>query len=333
MRRISKCLSVILAFSSVFLQPAEAADLSFGCDLELSASESKRPTDVRIAKLNKLTFDPNAPIDATADVIFVDQPLHKSLYDSLDSGYFLAPTEVAWLRPIISFENLMATLPPKVRAGFEEQLAISEGLVRAELKPLSKKDFRKWFQIYDRDRVSQKRGPRRIHPGWSKSIGPALENYQRLFFYDNRTGDLLGGVIFTVNGHVLNVPYEAYKAEAKALKLEIRSFAEVINFGDANRLSTLNYLPDANLFGKFTSMSSLEFKASLGLGPVSYQDRRLVKILNTNILNQDFLIFTKESDKLVGHHFTNRPRDLKMYAPIGLVVHTIGANPGKEVRQ
>lgn len=319
--------AVVLAFlaSTMPLHVAHSTELSFGCDLALVNPPANMPKPLRIASLGRETFDLRDDIASKkADLIFIDHPSWQNFEVGRAEGYFLAPLEISWTRPIDPNEDFLDTLQSEYREKYTKQVALSQDLVRIEMAPLTREAFHKWFRIYDRDRLSQERGPRLVSPGWAKELHDNLMNYRSLFFYDKLSGDLLGGVIFSSSQENLWAHFEAYKAEAKPLKLEVRAFVELMKYGKANGLQTLFHGPDANFFGRYTPMSTIEFKTSLGMQPANLawnRLERLVKIVNTDILNRDFVIFERDQrNRLIAHHFTDRPRNLNLHE-IRVITH------------
>lgn len=321
-------LSLILTFSSASAQENEAPELSFSCDLALATPKEESATKLRIANFDNRTFKlrQGAAVEraGSADLLSVDYPTHESNIAIEKAGYLLTPMDIIWTREIVPFEEFLDQLKSKDRIQFEKQLASSEDTVRAESGPLTKTDFRNWYKIYDNDRISKERGPSRIKRRNNLILGSHLNDFQRLFFYDKQSGDLLGGVIFRRDGFQLRAPFEAYKETARPLKLEYRAFAEIMNYGAANDLLMLYYGPSWNIFGQYSRMTELEFNASLGMLPSWIQENhRFVKVLNTDILNRDYVIFAWNSGDLVAHHFTDRPRDLKLAPGLDVIVHRL----------
>lgn len=210
------------------------------------------------------------------------------------------------MRPIEELETFLNELLPTERGHIENQLAISQNLVRAEAQSLTLEDFRKWHKIYRKSHAAKGQKSLPIKSDWAKKLGSRLKYYDRLFLYDKKSGDLLGGIILEGHHDRIVALHEAYSSEAQPLKPEVRAFAEVMEYGAKCRYPTLEYVQDS-LVGQFSPTSSVAFKASLKMHPYPNGDRRLVKILNPNILNRDFLIFAFNFESLVAHHFTDRP--------------------------
>lgn len=245
-------------------------------------------------------------------MIFVDQPSYFNMRVGRDAGYILAPKEIIWVYPLAQAKTFLASLNSTDRAQYERQLALSQNVVRTELKPLTLEDFREWYKIFDKDRISRGLGPRRIKSDWAKKLGSSLAHYKRLFFYDSRTGNLLGGAIMYKTSHMW-VQFEAFKAEAHVLRLEARALDELMKFAEESGLTTIYYGPEPNMFGYHSPMSSFEFKASVGMrANWGENGQYLVKVLNPDVLNRDFVIFERHEQELNLHHFTDRPRDLKL---------------------
>lgn len=327
---ITYILALVLTSSPASAQTEPSLELSFGCDLALTSPVANLPK-VRVVSLNKNTFDPlnNATVPPGADMIFVDAPNHLNVNYGRGAGYLFIPTEVQWMRFIQPFEQALSQMNEGDRNRLASQVEISRDLVRSEIGPLTTAEFRKWYKIYDQNRISQNLGPRRINSNWAKNLGSTLNKYQRLFFYEKETGELLGGLIFTY-AYDLRVLHEAFKGKVQPLKLETRAFAEIMNYGAQDKSRFLYYPSDWNIFGHFSTMSSLELKTSLGLLPVGVPERRLVKVLNTDSLNRDFVIFAYrpktfywEPDSLSAHHFTDKPRNLAIPGGVDLEVHDL----------
>lgn len=295
---------------------ANAADFSFGCDLKLAAPSPEWSHPLiqtnfiggRIATFESGTFDPNEEValkKARADIIFVDNPTENEIEMGRDNGYYLAPVNVLWTRPIVSFENFLELKKSDERSRFKSKLKRSEN-VRTEIGPITLEDFNHWYSVYEEEVVARERGRRVIEPTWAAEKGTKLKRYRKMFFYDKDSGEFLGGMILRKQDKTktLQAPYAAYKSRARDLNLGVRAFAEAMNYGAKRGYSVLSYGSDTNLYGHHLPISLMEYKSSLGLAPTTASSKeRLVKVLNPDFLNRDYFLFVFEERRMAGHHF------------------------------
>lgn len=319
----------------LFAHLAHAGEFSFGCDLMLKHPIKTPSYGLQIAAFESGTLDiGNSQIEAELrhagkDLISIENPSAAEIAAGQAAGYLLAPHEVSWTGNISTILHFLRISKSEQRAIYEEKLWPSADRVRVDIGPLTVSDFRKWHNIYLKEVVEPQRSRRKLKASWAKKQGDGLGKYQRLFLYDERTGKLLGGAILNVSDeHYLRAEYEAYKAEAKDLNLEVRAFSNMLDYGFSHGFKTIIYGLDSNLYGHYLPVSNLESKSLLGLNVFRLMKYHLVKILNRNILNRDYLILAIEGDNFVAHHFTDKPRDLHTIYPINeVVVHDLRADP------
>jgi hypothetical protein len=259
------------------------------------------------------------------DLIYIEDPGPRDLERRTQAdGFYLAPNQVIWTRPLMSAQDYMASLNSEQRRRMKGKLKTSQERVRSELGPLTEADFAEWYALYDSEVVGRERGRRVIESTWAAEKGSELQRYQRLFFRDNESGELLGGVILKVEQKTgqLQAPYGAYKHEARDFNLSIRAFAESMDIGTARGLKRLSYGMDTNLYGHHLSIGLMEYKSSLGFTPAPSRHRRFIKVLNPDKLNRDYFTFVYgQTGQLEGHHFADTPRGLTTPEGVPTVFH------------
>lgn len=225
-----------------------------------------------------------------------------------------------------SFTKFLSELGEDERAALLEKLNRSQEHVRSAVGPLTREDFNEWYKIYAKQLSSRQRTNRDIKSDWAKAQGDNLNQYLKIFFYET-DGSLLGGAILKPNQGHLDVPFEAYSADAEGLNLELWAFSEIMDYGSDHKFFSLTYGIDSNLFGQQPSLKRITEKSSLGMFPHRLFDLRLVKVINPDVLNRDFLLFAIDNGNFVAHHFTDSPKKdtwpVRLYPGFSLTSHDL----------
>lgn len=337
MRSFNFCLTALALTCSLLSGIAHAADFSFGCDLALLNPPIKTPSyGVQIASFGRGTFDignlqtETQLRDAGIDVISIDDPSDAEVHAGRSVGYLHAAYEITWAGYVNNIIQHLRIMKTEERATFEERLRRSQNRIQVVTGPLTLGDFRQWHKIYRKEVIERKRSHHEIDKNWAQNLGDLLHQYHKLFLYDENTGKLLGGAILHAEGRYdLHAIFEAYKSEAQDLDLEARAFSEMLTYAAANNFANIFYGRDLNFYGRYLPLSTLGDKTFLGLHTRNLPGTQLLKVLNPNILKRDFLIFALEDAKLAPHHFTDRPRDLKLdrLPTMYLTVHDLRKTP------
>lgn len=291
-----------------------AANLSFGCDLALSGPPQAIPktTGPRIATFEGHTFNlsKEEEVKTDADIIIVDDPIPHDVWSAVEAGYLEAPYEVGWIQHLLPFELFLDRLEKSQRSQLLENVTSSQELVRSEIGPLTAKDLGAWF----------------IDPHWAEANGKNLKNYHKIFFYQDETGELLGGAILHQGNLSFNVLFETYSAEGQELNLAYRAFAEIMNYGSSHSAKTLTYAPEPNFFVSDVPVKKTIDKFQMGMQPFfpSKAKSRLVKILNPDAFDRDYLIFALKIRVFAEtHYFTDHPQDLPWDNKYGFHVYDL----------
>ena len=250
---------------------------------------------------------------AGVDMLIVEAPSVADRHKMrADQGFYYKPQWITWSRSALSRDAFLASLKSKERSRIKTKLKNSGDRITVEYAPLTVADFLRWHTIYAEDMQKKERGRVALSATWAEEKGADLKRYQRLFFRDSASQELIGGVILRPHAKdkVLQAPFAAYRDKYKNYDMPLRSFIEVMEHAVNLKYSRISYGRDTNLYGHHLSIGLMEYKASLGFEPAPERARQIFKVLNPKILNDEYFFFGLDGEQLVPLYFTKTPRAL-----------------------